>query len=285
MLSALVVGVSLLQGQLPAGSGQATLDLGGTKMEVFTFKPESREIRRLIVVFHGVLRNADEYRDHSVEMAKRFDALVVAPKFDSERFPSRKYQFGGILDENRKAVPAEEWTYSFIPKLAKAVREREGKPDMPYFLIGHSAGGQFVARMAAFQDTGAERMVAANPGSHLFPHRDAPFGYGFGNLPPELSGDEVLQKYLASPLTLYLGTADDKPDEYFDSSTEAMKQGQGRYQRGKACFEAAKKLAESKGWKFGWRLVEAEGVAHDHEKMFNHERCREALFGGPSELR
>lgn len=72
----------------------------------------------MMMVFHGVLGNADEYRDHCRGMGDRFGALIIAPKFDAERFPSRRYQFGGILNAEGKAAPREEWTYAFIPALA-----------------------------------------------------------------------------------------------------------------------------------------------------------------------
>ena len=82
--------------------------------------------------------------------------------------------------------------------------------------------------------------------------------------------------------TLYLGTADDVPDENFDASASALLQGSGRHQRGLACFGYAQSLAASRGWPFAWQLVEAPGVGHDHEKMFEHERCAQALFGPPT---
>ncbi|MEW5883946.1 MAG: hypothetical protein AB1725_06955 [Armatimonadota bacterium] len=268
---------------IPFGASTIEVEVKGVKLDVYTYKPESYKGERMIMVFHGVLRNADEYRDHSKGMGDRFGALIIAPKFDAERFPSRRYQYGGILNADRKAAQPEEWTYALIPALAEEIRKLEDKPQLKYWIIGHSAGGQFVARMSAFQATGAERHVAANPGFHLFPTRDLPFGYGFGNLPDELSSDDILKRYLAAPLTIYLGTADNGPDQYFDSSENAMKQGEGRYQRGKACFALAKELAEKRGWPFNWRLVEAEGVAHDHEKMFDHPKCAEALFGGEGE--
>jgi pimeloyl-ACP methyl ester carboxylesterase len=150
---------------------------------------------------------------------------------------------------------------------------------MKYWIIGHSAGGQFAMRMSAFQDTGAERIVAANPGTDLFPTRDLPFGWGFGGLPESLSNDEQLRRYLAAPLTLYLGTADDHKDEDLDMSENSMKQGEGRLQRGRAAFALGEKTAREHGWHFGWRKVEADGVPHDHEKMFAHEACETALFG------
>ncbi|HZH99154.1 MAG TPA: hypothetical protein VEX38_09305 [Fimbriimonadaceae bacterium] len=239
----------------------------------------------MIMVFHGTLRNADEYRDHARAMGERFGALIVAPKFDQERFPSIKYQRGGILREDGSAAPTGEWTYAYIPKIAEEIRRIESKPKLPYYLIGHSAGGQFLVRMAGFMNTGAERIVAANPGSDLFPTREMNFGYGFGNLPESLSNDTVIKNYLAQPLTIYLGTADNRPDEYFDASKEAMAQGPGRHQRGLELYRRGMELAQQRGWSFNWRLVEARMIPHDHEQMFNHPICEVALFGGYGRIR
>ncbi len=255
------------------------LPIAGKEIEVFTYRPRSYVGERMIMVLHGTLRNADEYRNDARAMGDRFGALIVAPKFDSERFPSIKYQRGGILKEDGTPAPKSEWTYALIPQIFTAIKKRERKPHLKYWVIGHSAGGQFVLRMAGFQKTGAERLVAANPGSDLFPTRDMPFGYGFGSLPGSLADDEVIQRYLAQPLTLYLGTADNGPDEYFDDSPDAMKQGPGRYQRGLASYEFAMKLAAQRGWRFGWSLVKAPGIGHDHTAMFNHPASERALFG------
>ncbi|MBL8060074.1 MAG: hypothetical protein JNK63_05075 [Chthonomonas sp.] len=265
---------------ISAQDGALNLDINGKTIEVFSYKPKTYTGERMILVLHGTLRNADEYRNDAREMGDRFGALIVAPKFDSERFPSLKYQRGGILREDGSAAPHEEWTYAYIPKIFDAIKKIEKKPKLKYWIIGHSAGGQFAIRMAGFQKTGAERLVSANPGSDLFPTRDMPFGYGFGNLPEALSNDKVIEKYLAQPLTIYLGSADNGPDEYFDDSEEAMKQGAGRFQRGVANYEFAMKLAASRGWKFGWTLVKAPGVGHDHTAMFNHPACERALFNG-----
>lgn len=264
---------------LPVGSSVVKLDFDGLELEVFTYKPASYRGERMLFVMHGTLRNADEYRDDARAMAERFGALVVAPRFDRERFPSRKYQFGGLLTRSGEAAPPGEWTYGYIPRIAERMRAIERRADLPLFIIGHSAGGQFVARMAAFQDTGAVRLVAANAGSHLFPTTDLPFGYGFGGLPESLRGEERLRRYLAQPLTIYLGTADDHSDDYFDSSDNATVQGGGRLQRGLECFRRAQALAAERGWTFGWSLVLAEGVEHDHEEMFDHPASEQALFG------
>ncbi len=271
--------VPATDGTFPVGRSARTLRLGDVDLEVFVYRPAQWRATRMLLVMHGVLRNAFEYRDHAVAMADRFDALIVAPKFDSERFPSRKFQRGGILREDGSAAKPGEWTYALIPQLAASARAIVGNATMPFWIIGHSAGGQFVMRMSAFLETGAERLVAANPGTDLFPVRSRPFGYGFGGLPEDLSSDDRLRQYLAAPLTIYLGTADDAPDEDFDTSATGMLQGSGRHQRGLACYWTGRTLAELRGWPFAWRLVEANGVGHDHEKMFAHPNCEQALFG------
>jgi len=270
---------------IPSGPAMVAMDFDGTKLEVFTYKPASYTGKRMIMVLHGTLRNAEEYRDHAQAMGDRFGALIVAPLFDVERFPSIRYQRGGILRPDGTPAPSPDWTYAFIPKIAGEIRRLEGRKHLPFSIIGHSAGGQFVVRMAGFYETGATRMVAANPGSLLFPRRDWGFGYGFGNLPAELATDDVLRRYLAQPLTLYVGSADNKPDEYFDDSPEAMLQGAGRYQRSLACFDYAKTLAKEKGWKFNWTLVTARMIEHDHTKMFNHPASERALFGSYNSLK
>lgn len=261
---------------LPAGDGSTEIEVGSTKLQVFTYKPAKYSQGPLIVVFHGVLRNADTYRDSARKLGDDMGALIVAPKFDSQRFPSSKYQQGGLLNKGKPAA-TEEWTWSIIPKLVEKVRALEARPGMPYYLIGHSGGGQFLVRMAGFLKTDARRIVAANPGTHLFPTQDLPYPYGFGKLPMSLSDDEILRRYLAQPLTIYLGTADIIQDENFEKSANANKQGDSRYQRGKKAFQLAEELAKNKGWNFGWRLVEAPEIGHNAKLMFEHAQCKTAI--------
>jgi hypothetical protein len=145
-------------------------------------------------------------------------------------------------------------------------------------MIGHSAGGQFLVRLSAFMPGDAVRIVAANPGSHLFPDKSQEFGYGFGGLPAELSNDDVIRRYLAAPLTIYLGTGDITPEHSFDTSAQGMVQGPNRLARGRACFAAAQKLAKERGWVFNWRKVETPGIAHEGAFMFAAKEAGEALF-------
>jgi pimeloyl-ACP methyl ester carboxylesterase len=260
-----------------AGPAQFTLP-GAEPIIVFTYKPSNYAGGPLLVVFHGVGRNAADYRDHAIGMAQRFGAVVAAPLFDAARFQGERYQRGGVL-RGGEPQPQDQWTYSFVPRIVAQVRAMEGHPDLPYYCIGHSAGGQFAMRMAGFLPGAARRIVAVNPGSDLFPTRDLRFRYGFGGLPPALGGDDALRAYLAAPLTLYLGTSDTVQDKNLDRSPEAMKQGSSRIERGRACFELARKLAAEKNWAFNWRKVEISGVGHSSTRMFAGREVEDALFG------
>ena len=270
---------SLHAAPLPAGPGKFECPNGTEPITVFTYKPPTYKEGPLLIVCHGVGRNAEDYRNFAITLAERFGVIVVAPLFDKDRFPSPRYQRGGLLDANGKTQASEAWTYAVIPEIVAQVRSLEAKPKLPYYLIGHSAGGQFLVRLAAFMPGEAVRIVAANPGSHLFPDRVQKFGYGFGGLPDELSNDEVIRRYFAAQLTIYLVTGDNTPEHSFDASPEGMVQGPNRLARGRACFAAAQKLAQTRGWAFNWRKVETPGIGHEAAFMFAAKEAGDALFG------
>jgi len=264
---------------IPVGPGRVVL--GEVEpIEVFTYRPPTYRGGPLILVFHGVGRNAEEYRNFAITLAERFGAIIAAPHFDKERFPYNDYQQGGILSDG-VARPRKNWTFSRLPAMISALQAGAGNPDLPYYFLGHSAGGQFVARLAAMAGPlGAQRLIAANPGSHLFPTREAKYGYGFGGLPDELANDDAVRRFLAAPLTLYLGTADNDPNHpSLDRSEAALLQGPHRYGRGLACFASAQELARSRGWPFNWRKVEVAGIAHEAAQMFAAPQAENALFG------
>lgn len=265
---------------IPKGFGQMQISRGTNSINVFTYKPRNFTNGPLIVVFHGMLRNADLYVTNAAPLAERCHAIVIAPEFPTNRFSKESYNTGGVLKKNAPQ-PREEWTFQFIADAIAQVRARENNPQLPYYLIGHSAGGQFAMRYAALMPPGAQRIVAANPGSNLFPRRDWKFGYGFGGLPENLSDDTALKNYLAAPLTLYLGLDDNDPNHFeLDKSAAAQKQGKFRLERGRNCFAYAQKLAQERGWQFNWRKVEVPGIAHDGKAMLAAKEAEDALFGG-----
>ena len=277
MMSLFIVQAALLTA-LPVGSDRCEVATSVGRLEVFTYKPVGYKAGPLIVVCHGVLRNAAEYRDDAKGMADRFGAIVVAPKFPEAEFPIEQYQFGGLVRDG-KVKPLDTCSWNAVPALIAEMRRREGRPDMPFYLIGHSGGGQYLIRLSGFLKTDARRIVVSNPGTYLLPSRAEPYPFGYGTLPDTLANDDMLKQFLAQPVTLYLGTDDLIRDEYLDKTPSSERLGKNRFERGQNAFRIAQELALEKGWPFHWKLVKVPKVGHDHQAMFDHELCRLALFG------
>jgi poly(3-hydroxybutyrate) depolymerase len=53
----------------PPRSGEQEVNLGGTQIKFFTYRPVSCVTPRLLLVFHGLNRNADGYRDYAQPIA------------------------------------------------------------------------------------------------------------------------------------------------------------------------------------------------------------------------
>jgi pimeloyl-ACP methyl ester carboxylesterase len=235
-----------------SGNGQASVPLPGATLNVFTYKPTACTPRQLLVVFHGLNRDAGPYRDHARTLADRLCAVVVAPEFDKQRFPTAQYQLGGS-------------TVELVAPLVGWARQTAAQPAMPYILIGHSAGGQFLARVAAYTTPPAQRIVIANPSTWVLPDASLAKPYGFGGVP---NAEQAMRAYLALPIVALLG-GDDTGSNNLTMTKEAMAQGPNRLTRGHNTFEMAKAVAQKRGWPFGWTLVEVLGVGHDSTKMFS----------------
>jgi hypothetical protein len=253
------------------------VEFRGTPLNLHFYKPANYEGERFILLFHGASRAAARYRDNASGMADAFEALVVVPEFDQVRFPNRMYQFGGVFREDGAFADLDEQTYAYVPELVGYIRGREGNARLRHLIVGFSAGGQFVSRMAAFLDTEAERIVVMSPGSCLFPTRELRFGLGFGGLPNEFSSDERIRRYLAQPITIYIGTNDTELGQL--PTGDAYAQGVHRYSRNLRWFNEAMDLAYEREWEFNWRLVIADGPGHSPPDMFNHAQIENALFG------
>jgi pimeloyl-ACP methyl ester carboxylesterase len=261
----------------PPGSSVVEVDFGGTALSLWAYRPDNYVGDGFIVVLHGASRAAESYRDNARGFAREYGKLVVVPEFDSERFPNRRYQMGGVLREDGSFADPAEHTYAFIPQIVDYVRQRQADPRLPWILLGYSAGGQFVARMAALLDTDAECLVAMSPGSTLFPTRELDFGLGFGGLPERYSSDERIRRYLALPMTVAIGTADIEEGQL--PRGQAFDQGVHRYARNLRWFLTAMELAHERGWDFNWRLVLHHGAGHPHRQMFDHPAMGNSLFG------
>lgn len=276
LIAAALITVTLLPPATEAaepGRGELTTTQGGYPLDVFTYRPAGCAPQGVLLVFHGNSRNADDYRDYARPFADRSCLTVYAPHFDRGRFRSWAYHRGGVI--RRGTIRwRSEWTVSIIQGLAQWALAQTGGPDKPVFLFGHSAGGQFVSRVAAYAPfPGVQRYVVANPSTHVWPSLDESVPYGFGLFP---DADAALKNYLNQPVTIYLGSRD-TGSRLLTRTSAAVRQGENRLDRGQKTFKAARALARGKGWNFNWKMVIADGVRHSARGMFRAPEANSAF--------
>lgn len=267
---------------IPKGSSliQATLD--GIVFDIYTYKPNG-PVRGILLIYHGTSRTAGTYRDYAIDLADLKDLVVAAPLFDKARFRIRDYHRGGLVDRSGKLKPASQWTTRFVALLAGWVRRQEGVEMLPYWCWGHSAGAQFLSRVAAFEQPDARRIVLANASSYVLPLVGSyPEGeetpYGMGGVYAAAEEQTKLRGYLGMPVTIYLGSRDNDPDDPdLSMKPESQRQGAQRRHRGERTFMLGRRQAAALGCAFGWQLVYAPDGEHSTTQMIRSRRVLEAM--------
>lgn len=260
-----------------SGFGELTLDAAGVDIKVFTYRPPSCANPSMLFVFHGLNRKAESVRKKAVKIAKDACLMVFAPLFDKDRFPNWRYHRGGIVKKGR-VLPETRWTTPIFHALLEQARQKIGNSQARLYLFGHSAGGQFLSRMAAYAPPReVDRIVISNPSVYVAPLLNEKAPYGFAGV---FSSNEVrlqqLKTYLSLPITLYLGQ-EDTGKKNLVTKKAAKRQGENRLDRGRNIFEQAKDVALKQGWEFNWRLVEVPGVGHSSRGMLGAKEFYRAL--------
>lgn len=237
-------------------------------MKVYYYSPQE-DITELPVVFvlHGVLRNADDYRDNWIKLAEEHQLLIIAPEFSKEAFPgSRSYNLGNMFSKEGEPLEEELWSYSLLDPLFDHIKAKAGSKAVGYTLFGHSAGAQFAHRFGMYKPkNNALMLISANAGWYTMPDFSVSFPYG---LKGSSATEEHLKKAFALPMIVFLGEEDTDPNhKYLRKTEEAQAQGSHRFARGKAFFQQAQAMADSLNVPFNWQLKTVPGVAHSNGKM------------------
>jgi hypothetical protein len=273
LVSAITLVAGTASGQtIGPGSGESSATLLGMTMKVFTYRPPSCTPHLVLASFHGQGRDGAINRDATRPLADRLCAIVVSPEFDDVRFSNHKYQRGGVVLRGA-FIPPGSRTIDMVAPLIAWARAAGGQANLPYALIGHSAGGQFLGRVAAYTAPDAVHIVIANPSTWVLPSTNEAAPYGFGKLPDP---EQALRTYLALPITVLLGTHDTGSHD-LSIEPEALAQGANRLMRGRNTFAMAETVAREHGWTFGWHKAEVPGVGHSTTKMFKSSQAFEAF--------
>ena len=299
-------------------TNKCTESLSISKHSTFTFyrthslSIEHPEIDQIVVVIHGILRNADLYFKSVVNSAVATGntishTAVFAPSFKTSKDIHLENELlwggGNWKDGAASTSPTAEEISSFavIDLLLKTLIDTSYFPNLKSIILtGHSAGGQFVSRYAVINPIRTKKIllhyVIANPSTYLYLNnmraidgKLTPFEnpvtdcldyndyiYGlekrFGYAASD-SEKTLLKNITSRNITLFIGDRDTET-ELLDTSCGAMLQGENRYKRGLTYFNYLKSFFPSPLH----QLVIATGVEHDGEKMYNSPQGRMLLF-------
>ncbi|MDQ2865418.1 MAG: alpha/beta hydrolase [Candidatus Eremiobacteraeota bacterium] len=268
------------------------------------------QIKRAVIVVHGVLRDADYYFDTGMRSAglalAAGDTLVIAPQFveasdlAGHNIPMKTLRWDSKWPGGSPATaPAPISTYAVFDAMIARLADRSRFPLLRgIVLVGHSAGGQIVQRYAVVGkapqlDPGSAtpvHLIVANPSSYFYFDDTRPvpqancsdfnqWRYGLAGAPPYVAGtDRVLEeRYVKRHVTYLLGTADINPNEDdLDRSCGGEAQGPYRFARGKfyiAYIERRHPSGTAQDYAF------VAGVPHDNRRMFDSACGIGVIFG------
>ena len=222
------------------------------------------ENTRVLLVMHGLSRNADEYIASWEKWAAKNDYIVIAPLFDNENWNgARKYNLGNILTSKNLKVRQSKWSFQIVEDLHKTVKNGFGLKKDYFDIFGHSAGGQFVHRFMFFMPQAKVRVaIAANPGWYTLPDLDTDFPYGLKNEKFSYTKDD-LTNWTKRNVFLLRGTDDILRTENLTKTPEADAQGKNRFERAAFMFDKIKAINPNTNW----RLIEVPKVDHDQKRM------------------
>ncbi len=220
----------------------------------------------ILFVYHGMNRNANDYRDNWIDLANQYKVMIVAPEFSNENYPnSAGYNLGNMFDLEDNPVPEELWSFSVIDPIFDFVVKQINGKQTSYDMFGHSAGAQFAHRFIMFKTgTKANRVVTANAGWYTMPDFSVDYPYGLRETSLTLTD---LIPMLQRKVVVLLGDADTERTGSLRQTPEADAQGRNRFERGLTYFEKAKQLSIDNGIDLGWLQQTVPGVAHDNAKM------------------
>jgi pimeloyl-ACP methyl ester carboxylesterase len=331
MSPAATIGVRLTAGHapMPAACGrdgsrcrQELIGANGTgapwRLQTYQNVPMSgsTSVTQAVVVIHGTGGNAAGYFASMMNAATRAGVVgntaVIAPWFKTGK---NKPAHGEAVwtndswkDGGGAVRPAGLSSFTVLDQILATLADRSRFPDLRRITVaGHSAGGQFTQRYAAFglapgRLAGvAVNFVVANPSSFVYfsPVRPAAGGgfavplpgscpgyddykYGMGHrsgYPAGPTPAQAAQTYVTRRVTLLSGGADvnDNGDE--DTSCAAKAQGPDRNARAADYVNYIRAIAPGAAQD---RIV-VPGVGHDGDAMFASPLAWPALFHTPAQ--
>lgn len=223
----------------------------------------------ILMVFHGVSRNAKDYRNAFVNASNAKNFIVIAPEFSDENFPqSDQYNLGNVYVDGDNPTsnslnPESQWSFSIVEKLFDFIKSQLKNTSSSYKIFGHSAGAQFAHRFLMFKPNNrANQTVISAAGWYTLPDATVPFPYGLKNSILESSTSDI---FFAKNIFVQVGEFDNNPnDANLRHNFYADAQGLQRLERATNYVDFCKQQAKNSTFDFNWTLYIHKNADHNY---------------------
>jgi pimeloyl-ACP methyl ester carboxylesterase len=226
----------------------------------------------LLVVVHGLARDAQQYARSFAALCDAHGVVLVAPVFGED---ARDYQRLGRSGRGPRADVALE-------AVLEEVVAETGAAAHPIYLFGHGAGAQFVHRFAMAYPHRVAGAVVACAGWYTFPNKRRRFPHGIRRSQdlPDVRFDA--EEFLRIPIAVLVGEQETSSRD-LRRGTRVDRQGKTRVERATNWVAAMRKAAETRHLTPLVNLTTIPGVENTFRSLLTvgrlPERVFDALFG------
>ncbi len=221
---------------------------------------------KFITTMCGINRDASNLASYWAPFANANNYIVAAPEFNATDWSSDDYILGNMFtgaSGSGNLNPKDKWSFNIVEQIHRELFVSCGLADSMYELWGHSAGAQFVHRLACFlPDNLVSRYIAGNSGWYTCPDLSVAFPWGAQHNLLNLTSDNLIT-FTNQNLVIMRGTADTIRDGALNTEPNSDAQGLNRYTR--AGFFYNKGVIANSNLK--WKLIDVLNVGHSDQDM------------------
>lgn len=227
-------GEAMPESRLPSGKLVFATAPGKPLREYYYYIPASAGPRsEMLVLVHGITRNAAEYISRFRDPADAHGLILVAPLFTKRRFGQYQQVVAG-----RRRIRADLALFDILDEIGRMT----GADTSRVHLFGYSGGAQFVHRFAMFHPARCASISVAAAGWYTMPDDSLDYPLGIAGM-----GFDK-QAFLAIDRLVLVGEEDRARDESLRTSAELdALQGRTRVARAYAWADAMAAEAERLG--------------------------------------
>lgn len=214
----------------------------------------------ILVTVHGISRNARAHARQFSALADKYNAVIVAPKFNKERYPT--YQRLGLSGERADLA---------LQRIVAEVSALTGANLQQLYLFGYSGGGQFVHRYAMAYPHQVTAIAIGAAGWYTLPdaNRRYPYGIAPNEKLPDLHFDA--SQFLRIPACVLVGDEDVERDPALRVSAKLdAQQGISRLERGQRWIEAMREAADRHGLDTPYQFITLPNAGHSFSRSVRH---------------